>query len=132
MPCPPYSRRVITRRSLAQLCAAYTNRMSEFEILPACSHYGIGVVPYSPLARGVLTGKNPPGQLCSEGTRAGSGDKRILETEFREESLVIAQKIRTRCEARSVIAMYLIAAYAHDKTVSALFCLRRSGYPARS
>ena len=78
------------------------NRLSEVEILPACSHYGIGVVPYSPLARGVLTGKYPPGQPPAEGTRAGSGDKRILETEFREESLVIAQKIKTRCEARGV------------------------------
>ena len=78
------------------------NRMPEVEILPACSHYGIGVVPYSPLARGVLTGKYPPGQPPAEGTRAGSGDKRILETEFRQESLVIAQKIKARCEAKGV------------------------------
>ena len=78
------------------------NRMPEVEILPACRHYGIGVVPYSPLARGVLTGKYPPGQPPAEGTRAGSGDKRILETEFREESLVIAQKIKARCEAKGV------------------------------
>ncbi|MDO8292117.1 MAG: aldo/keto reductase, partial [Gallionella sp.] len=66
------------------------NRGPEVEFLPACGHYGLGVVPYSPLARGVLTGKYPPGQPPAEGTRAGSGDKRILETEFREESLVIA------------------------------------------
>jgi aryl-alcohol dehydrogenase-like predicted oxidoreductase len=33
------------------------NRMPEVEILPACQHYGIGAVPYSPVARGVLTGK---------------------------------------------------------------------------
>ena len=33
------------------------NRMPEIEHLPACDHYGLGVVPYSPLARGVLTGK---------------------------------------------------------------------------
>ena len=76
------------------------NRGPEVEILPACAHYGLGVVPYSPLARGVLTGKYPPGQVPAEGTRAGSGDKRILETEFREESLVIAQKIKERCEAK--------------------------------
>ena len=62
------------------------NRGPEVEILPACQYYGLGVVPYSPLARGVLTGKYPPGQPPLEGTRAGSGDKRILETEFREES----------------------------------------------
>src|SRR5246500_5620769 len=36
------------------------NRMPEVEHLPACAYYGLGVVPYSPLARGVLTGKYDP------------------------------------------------------------------------
>src|SRR5690606_10029169 len=38
------------------------NRGPEVEILPACEHYGLGVVPYSPIARGVLTGKYTLGQ----------------------------------------------------------------------
>ena len=87
------------------------NRAPEVEILPACGHYGLGVVPYSPLARGVLTGKYPPGQPPAEGTRAGSGDKRILETEFREESLLIAQKIKARCEARGMLPGHFAAAW---------------------
>ena len=87
------------------------NRGPEVEILPACGHYGIGVVPYSPLARGVLTGKYPPGQPPAEGTRAGSGDKRILETEFREESLVIAQKIKARCESKGQVPGQFAAAW---------------------
>ena len=33
------------------------NRMPEVEHFPACDYYGLGIVPYSPLARGVLTGK---------------------------------------------------------------------------
>ena len=33
------------------------NRMPEVEILPACGYYGLGVVPYSPIARGILSGK---------------------------------------------------------------------------
>ena len=45
------------------------NRMPEVEILPACAHYGIGVTPYSPIARGVLTGKYLPGQPPAEGSR---------------------------------------------------------------
>ncbi len=79
------------------------NREPEVEILPACAHYGLGVVPYSPLARGVLTGKYPPGLPPAAGTRAGNGDQRMLETEFREESLVIAQKIKQRCEAKGIV-----------------------------
>jgi aryl-alcohol dehydrogenase-like predicted oxidoreductase len=87
------------------------NRGPEVEILPACGHYGLGVVPYSPLARGVLTGKYPPGQTPAADTRAGSGDKRILETEFREESLLIAQKIKTRCEAKGWVPGQFAAAW---------------------
>ncbi|MEO7391547.1 MAG: aldo/keto reductase [Ramlibacter sp.] len=78
------------------------NRMPEVEILPACAAYGIGVTPYSPVARGILTGKYAPGQAPAEGTRAARGDKRIAETEFREESLEIAQKLKTHAEAQGV------------------------------
>lgn len=87
------------------------NREPEIEILPACAHYGLGVAPYSPLARGVLTGKYPPGQPPAEGSRAASGDKRILETEFREESLLIAQKIKARCDARGLLPGQFAAAW---------------------
>jgi aryl-alcohol dehydrogenase-like predicted oxidoreductase len=60
------------------------------------------VVPYSPIARGVLTGKYKPGQKPPEGTRAGRGDKRMMETEFRDESLQIAERLQQHCEARGV------------------------------
>ena len=36
------------------------SRQIELEVLPACAHYGLGVVAYSPLARGVLSGKYQP------------------------------------------------------------------------
>ncbi|MBL4721356.1 MAG: aldo/keto reductase [Alphaproteobacteria bacterium] len=80
------------------------NRMPETEILPACAHHGIGVVPYSPLARGVLTGKYAPGESPDTSSRAGRGDKRILETEFRDESIAMAQTIKTHAEARGMTA----------------------------
>jgi aryl-alcohol dehydrogenase-like predicted oxidoreductase len=67
--------------------------MAEVEILPACDHYGIGVASYSPLARGVLTGKYVPGATPPEDSRGARRDRRMMETEFREESFVIAQKV---------------------------------------
>ena len=78
------------------------NRMPEVEVLPACAHFGIGVTPYSPIARGVLTGKYAPGQKPDPTTRAGRGDKRISDTEFREESLVIAQKLQAHVADKSI------------------------------
>lgn len=80
------------------------NRMPEVEHLPACDFYGLGVTPYSPLARGVLTGKYSPDAPPPEGTRVGRGDKRVLQTEWRPESLRLAQTIRQHAEARGMTA----------------------------
>ncbi len=80
------------------------NRMPEVEHLPACAHYGLGIIPYSPLARGVLTGKYQPGMPASQDSRAGRNDKRILEAEFRPESLEIAQIIKRHAEAKGITA----------------------------
>jgi aryl-alcohol dehydrogenase-like predicted oxidoreductase len=33
-----------------------TNRAVEREVIPACRHYGLGLLPYSPLGAGLLTG----------------------------------------------------------------------------
>jgi aryl-alcohol dehydrogenase-like predicted oxidoreductase len=75
------------------------NRMPEVEVLPACDHYGIGVAPYSPIARGVLTGKYAPGSAPPEGSRAARNDRRLMQTEWREESLVMAQKVAAHARA---------------------------------
>lgn len=80
------------------------NRMPEVEHLPACHYYGLGVFPYSPLARGVLTGKYDPQTEAPEGTRAGRKDKRMMQTEWRRESLVIAQQIKHHAEAQGITA----------------------------
>ena len=69
------------------------NRTPEVEILPASAYHGLGVAPYSPVARGVLTGKYAPGGTAPEESRVARKDKRMLETEFREESLAIAQAL---------------------------------------
>ena len=97
------------------------NRQPEVEVLPACLRHGIGVVPYSPIARGVLAGKYAPGAQPAEGTRAARGDKRIMETEFREESLAIAQTLKAHCEKKGVSLAHFATAWvlAH-RAVSAV------------
>jgi aryl-alcohol dehydrogenase-like predicted oxidoreductase len=78
------------------ICQPYynlLNRMPEVEILPACDHYGIGVAPYSPIARGVLTGKYAADGSAPSESRAAVKDQRFLETEHRVESYAIAQTL---------------------------------------
>ena len=97
------------------------NRMPEVEILPACAHYGIGVTPYSPIARGVLTGKYVPGQAAGLDTRAGRGDKRILDTEFRAESLAIAQTLQQYVADKGInLAQFACAWVLASRAVSSV------------
>jgi len=78
------------------------NREPEIEHLPACGHFGLGVVPYSPLARGVLTGKYRPDVPPPPGTRAGRQDRRMLESEWRQESLHIAVELAAHAKTRNI------------------------------
>ena len=87
------------------------NRGPEVEVLPVCQQHGIGVVPYSPIARGVLTAKSTPGAAPPEGTRAARNDARIMQTEFREASLVIAQKLKVHAEQRGLALAHFATAW---------------------
>jgi aryl-alcohol dehydrogenase-like predicted oxidoreductase len=87
------------------------NRMPEIEHLPACGYLGLGVFPYSPIARGVLTGKYRPGEAPSAETRVGRNDKRMMQTEWRPESLEIAQALKQHAESRGINAAQFAVAW---------------------
>lgn len=88
--------------AVLQPCYHALYRIAEVEMFPACRHYGLGIVPYSPLARGVLTGKYLSAAKPPAESRAGRGDSRFMETEFRAESLAIAQKLRRHAEKKGM------------------------------
>ncbi|MEI6431903.1 MAG: aldo/keto reductase family protein, partial [bacterium] len=46
------------------------NRYIEKDVMATCARFGIGLVVYSPLAQGLLTGKYKPGQPLPEDSRA--------------------------------------------------------------
>jgi len=95
------------------------NRQVETEQLTAAAFHGLGVVPFSPLARGVLTGKYAPGAEPDSNSRAGRQDKRILEVEWRQESLAIARKIQAYTEGRGVgMVEFAIAWVLNNSAVS--------------
>jgi aryl-alcohol dehydrogenase-like predicted oxidoreductase len=90
------------------------NRVPEVEVLPACDYYGIGVATYSPIARGLLTGKYAGGAVPGD-SRVGRQDKRMLETEFRAESLAIAAKLdaHARSSGRTLMQFALAWLWAN-------------------
>jgi len=69
------------------------NRDAEVELLPACEALGIGVCSYSPLARGVLTGKYKAGQEPPADSRAARGNVRLMQTEYREANFALAEQV---------------------------------------
>ncbi|MDB5389608.1 MAG: putative oxidoreductase [Planctomycetaceae bacterium] len=78
------------------------NRDIEVELFPLCREKRVGVVSYSPLARGVLTGKYKAGEPFPEGSRASRNDKRMQQAELREASFDVAQEIAAYCERKGV------------------------------
>lgn len=97
------------------------NRLPEVEVLPACANYGLGVVPYSPIARGVLSGKYQPQAQPPAGSRMARGDKRIAQTEFRSESLQVAQKLQAHCQAKGAELIHFAVAWVlANRTVSSV------------
>ena len=76
------------------------NRDAEVELFPFCQQHGVGVAAYSPLARGVLTGKYKPGQAFPEGSRAARGDTRIHQVEIRDDSFVVAEQLLSRAQQK--------------------------------
>jgi aryl-alcohol dehydrogenase-like predicted oxidoreductase len=50
-------------------------RRIEAELVPAIRRYGLGLLPYFPLASGLLTGKYRPGAALPEGTRLANTER---------------------------------------------------------
>ena len=57
-------------------------REAEEELLPTCERLGIGVLPYFPLASGLLTGKYSRGADRPEGTRLSGRDEVFTDETF--------------------------------------------------
>jgi len=64
-------------------------RGAEAEVVPAARHFGLGVLPYFPLANGLLTGKVRKGQEPPAGSRLAGRPGYLTESKLdRVESLI--------------------------------------------
>ena len=84
----------------------------ELELLPACAHYGLGAVTYSPLARGVLSGKYRADAPPPPDSRAARADRRLMQTEWRPESVTLARDFADHAASRGVSPSQLAVAWA--------------------
>ena len=82
-------------------------RSIESELLPFCQKYGVGVLPYYPLANGFLTGKYRRGEDIPEGTRLGVNDRGM----FTEENFDLIEKLDSFSNKRDKTVLDLAFAW---------------------
>jgi aryl-alcohol dehydrogenase-like predicted oxidoreductase len=75
-------RRGLTRPVSAQNQYSLLRREAEDELLPTCERLGIGVLPYFPLASGLLTGKYKRSEPRPEGTRLSGREEVFTDETF--------------------------------------------------
>jgi aryl-alcohol dehydrogenase-like predicted oxidoreductase len=74
------------------------DRKAEIEVVPACEHHGLGVLPYFPLASGLLTGKYRRGEAPPAGTRLAAWGGGVID----DPRFDVIEKLQTFAEERSV------------------------------
>jgi aryl-alcohol dehydrogenase-like predicted oxidoreductase len=77
------------------------DRRIERELLPACRTYGIGVIPWSPIAGGLLSGKYRRGETGPAGSRyeKGAPDQRATEQAYVAIESFVAHAAAKGCTA---------------------------------
>jgi aryl-alcohol dehydrogenase-like predicted oxidoreductase len=88
-------------------------RQIEREVLPLCAREGIGLVVFSPLAQGVLTGKYQPGQPPPANSRAGTGGEaaEFIGEVMRDEVLAAVQRLRPIADGLGITMSQLALAW---------------------
>ena len=83
------------------------DREIESELLPFCKSYGVGILPYYPLANGFLTGKYVRGQGAPEGTRLADDDRGM----FTDENFDMLERLEAFCVERDHTVLELAFAW---------------------
>ena len=89
-------------------------REEEREMLPLCEDMGVGVIPWSPLARGFLAGNRHKGQ---EGTARSEGDKFAKGLYYQQEDFDVADRLAQVAAERSLPVMQVALAWVLSKPV---------------
>ncbi len=98
-----------------------TDRYIEDEMLAICEKYGLGVVPFSPLAQGLLTGKYRKGMPLPEGSRATWQADRQINRLLTEENLEKVEALLKVAEGLGVpLSVLALAWILRKKQISSV------------
>ena len=88
-------------------------REEEREMIPLCLDEGIGLIPWSPMARGFFAGNRKPGG--GGGTTRAQSDPFADELYFREEDFKVAERVNEIAKARGVTGPQIALAWHLNK-----------------
>ena len=107
----------ISRFISAQNEHSLLQRGPEAELIPACEKYGVGLLPFFPLASGFLTGKYRPDQAPPEGTRLGAPNSPMATRILNEGNFGQLVKLETFAEERGHSMIELAFSWLASKPV---------------
>ena len=89
-------------------------RTAEAQIIPAASHCGVGLLPWSPLGRGVLTGKYRNG--APPGSRGASPALKPFVAKYLNDHCAgIVEAVSTAADGLGVLPMSVALAWVRDR-----------------
>jgi len=94
----------------------------EREVMPTCSAHGLGVIPYSPLGQGILTGKYQGGARPAGSRAADQKRNQFLEAYFTDENFARVDRLVDLAKQCSLRPAQLALAWIlrHDEVSSVI------------
>jgi aryl-alcohol dehydrogenase-like predicted oxidoreductase len=111
-------RRGLARFRTEQPPYSILNRSTEREVLPVCQTYGMGTLVWSPLAKGMLTGRYRKGQPMPDSLRAKAFPKQMTD----DRNLEAVERLIPIAEAAGLSLTHMGMAFvmAHPGVTSAI------------
>jgi aryl-alcohol dehydrogenase-like predicted oxidoreductase len=90
------------------------DRRIENELVPLCQKHGMAILPWSPLAGGILAGRYPPGEQIPEGSRAErAGD--LFRVRVTERGRAVGAAVAAMAQERGMTAAQLALLWCKDQ-----------------
>jgi aryl-alcohol dehydrogenase-like predicted oxidoreductase len=106
----------------SQPCYNMLHRDPEEDELPACLGNGIGVIAYSPLGKGLLTGKYQPGHRFQPGDERGRADVTVFEGEVFQRVFEVTERLKRWAQdhGRDLVQLAIAWTLAHPAVTSSI------------
>jgi 1-deoxyxylulose-5-phosphate synthase len=90
------------------------DRRVENELVPLCQKHGLGILPWSPLAGGILAGRYPPGQALPEGSR-GQRSGEMFRERISDRGREVAARVAEMARERGMTGAQLALLWVKDQ-----------------